>query len=48
MSADEWTEQLTRWFPPTHVVWQVIADLRAKEQELAPRPVANHDLDLWD
>lgn len=49
MTADEWTEQLTKWFPqPDHVIWRVVGDLRAKEQELAPRLAINHDLDMWD
>lgn len=46
MTAAEWTETLKTWFPQeSHVIWQVVEDLRRLEQQLNPAPVqaTNYD-----
>ncbi len=48
MTSDEWVKELKRWFPETHVIWKVIADLRVAEERTNPPLPKNTDLSWWD
>ena len=46
-TSDQWEKDLEPWFPATHIIWEIVSDLKAAEIALknsvrpTPQPTYN-------